>query len=83
MTTLVEGAEDSGEESGEESGSGEDQEAEVEAVVALLLPLLGLVADKALLLELGEDWINEIALTMYTNILILIYAALGCDDCVV
>ena len=78
MTTLVEGAEDSGEESGEESGSGEDQEAEVEAVVALLLPLLGLVADKALLLELGEAWINEIALTMYTNILILIYAALGC-----
>jgi len=70
--------EDDTEESGDESGSGSAEDAEVEAYVSLLLPTLALVSDKALLLELGEAWLNEIALSMYTNILILIYGALGC-----
>merc|ERR1712098_72424 len=79
-----EGGDDTGDEavsadgSGEESESGSAEDAEVDAYVNLLLPMLALVSDKALLLELGEAWLNEIALGMYTNILILIYGALGC-----
>merc|ERR1712098_438712 len=79
-----EGGDDTGDEavsadgSGDESGSGSTEDAEVDAYVNLLLPTLALVSDKALLLELGEAWLNEIALSMYTNILILIYGALGC-----
>jgi len=69
---------DKTEENGDKSGRATVDDAEVDTAVNFLLPTLDLVSDKALLLEIGDAWINEIALSMYTNILILVYGALGC-----